>query len=105
MLQKSAQEQPWNQVYPRLDNDKSPQGECLPPFSSALGVGNGRTQLHSTATDWSALVCGCGGCLEECLRRPRTTRSFYGTLPGMGWLLPHHKMPPEESRPLGTRPL
>ena len=32
-------------------------------------------------------------------------RYFYGGLPGMGWLLPPHKMPPEESKLLGTRPV
>ena len=26
-------------------------------------------------------------------------------LPGVGWPLAHHKMPPKESKPLGTRPV
>jgi hypothetical protein len=28
-LLESAQEQPWNQVHPGLDKDKSPHGECV----------------------------------------------------------------------------
>ena len=33
----------------------------------------------------------------------RTMRCFCGGLPRMGWLLLPHKMPPKESKPLGSR--
>ena len=42
---------------------------------------------------------GGGGCVAH------TTCYFHGGLPRMGWLLPHHKMPPKESRPLSIRPV
>ena len=37
-LLESAQEQPWNQVHPRLDNDKSPHGECVERLPEAYTI-------------------------------------------------------------------
>ena len=37
-LLESAQEQPWNQVPPRLDNDKSPHGECVERLPEAYTI-------------------------------------------------------------------
>ena len=41
--------------------------------------------------------------MGEYLPRAHTGRYFYGGLPGMGWLLPHHKMPPSGKGTLGDK--